>query len=242
MSPEQDTPEQETGYRIWAADNVVYGPVELPSLVAWIKDARVTADTWVFSEAQVRWSKAAALSELSLFFRHPASAASAADEAVSSAALKGLDLGVLRRVKLLASFTDEQLTRLVQSLEVLSIRQWSVVVKQGDNGDAMFMVLGGELRVRLLIDGHESILATLGPGDFFGEISLFDQGPRSADIVANVDSILLKVSAGAFDKLMEDAPDVAARFLLATTRTLTTRIRADNKRYRDSIHIARAAR
>ena len=234
--------EQDNGYRIWATDNVVYGPVELPTLVDWVRDARVTAGTWVFSEAQSRWSKAEALPELGLFFRRQTPAAAQAAQAASAAALKGLELGLLRRVKLLASFTDEQLARLVQSLEVLPVSQWAVVVRQGENGDAMFMVLGGELRVRLLIDERESQLATLGPGDFFGEISLFDQGPRSADIVANVDSTLLKVSAAAFDKLMQEAPDLAARFLLATTRTLTTRIRADNKRYRDSIHIARAAR
>jgi CRP-like cAMP-binding protein len=44
------------------------------------------------------------------------------------------------------------------------------------------MILQGELRVRVMIGQKETILTTLGPGDFFGDISLFDHGPRSADV------------------------------------------------------------
>ena len=63
---------------------------------------------------------------------------------------------------------------------------------------------------------------------------------RSADVVANQDSKLLKIGAAAFQKLQTEAPDLAAPFLFAMGRTLTSRIRADNKRYRDAINFARA--
>ncbi len=56
------------GFRIWASDDRVYGPVELPELVSWIKDERVLADTWVFSHKDDAWAKAAETPELSLFF------------------------------------------------------------------------------------------------------------------------------------------------------------------------------
>jgi CRP-like cAMP-binding protein len=105
----------------------------------------------------------------------------------------------------------------------------------------MYLVLEGELRVRLMVGGKETLLVTLSPGEFFGEISLFDQGPRSADVVANTDSLLLKISSASFEKLLNDAPNLAAPFLFAMSKTLTSRIRADNKRYRDSIQFARAA-
>ena len=78
-------------------------------------------------------------------------------------------------------------------------------------------------------------------GEFFGDISLFDQGPRSADVVANTESLVLKISSEAFDELAKEAPEIATPFLLAIGRTLTARIRADNKRYGDSIKFARAA-
>ena len=105
-----------------------------------------------------------------------------------------------------------------------------MLFNQGDPSDAMFLVLGGELRARTMIGGRETILATFGPGDFFGEMSLFDHGPRSADVVANVDSTLLKITSVAFDRLTREMPALATPFLQATARTLSARIRADNKR------------
>src|SRR4029434_2405882 len=141
--------------------------------------------------------------------------------------------GSLRRVKILAEFTEEQLERLIHFMEVQPVRQWAEIVKQGQHGDAMYLVVEGELRVRMMIGGKESILVTLGPGEFFGEISLFDRGPRSADVGARTDSMLLKISAKKFERLISQAPDLAAPFLFAMGKTLTARIRADNKRYRD---------
>jgi CRP-like cAMP-binding protein len=144
-------------------------------------------------------------------------------------------------VKIFAELGDEQIAALLQYIQMLPIRQWAEIVKQGDPGDSMFLILDGEVRVRLMINGKESILATLGVGEFFGEISLFDDGPRSADIIANRDGMLLKVKVDDFRNLASKHPDVAAPLLMAIGRTLTARIRADNKRYRDSISFSRAA-
>jgi CRP-like cAMP-binding protein len=149
--------------------------------------------------------------------------------------------GILRRVKVLANLSDEQLSRFLGYVEVLNLRQWADVVKQGAPGDGMYLILEGEVRVRMLISGKEVTLATLSPGDFFGEISLFDHGPRSADVVANTDVTLLKISVAAFQQLSTDAPDLATPFLLGIGKTLTGRIRADNKRYRESVSFIRAA-
>ena len=105
----------------------------------------------------------------------------------------------------------------------------------------MFFILEGELRVRLVHAGKETILSTLGPGDFFGDLSLFDHGPRSADVVANSDSTVLKMTAANFGQLAKGEPDVATPFLLAAIRTLAARIRADNKRIGDSARLGGAA-
>ena len=105
----------------------------------------------------------------------------------------------------------------------------------------MYLVLEGELRVRLMINGKETILATLGPGECFGEIALFGQGPRSADVLANRESVLPKISSEAFDKLRYEAADLAAPILFSISRTLAARVRADHKRIKDSVSFARAA-
>ena len=54
---------------VWGVDQTPYGPVELPTLVSWIKDERVTADTWLFVGKTGDWQKAAQVPELQMFFR-----------------------------------------------------------------------------------------------------------------------------------------------------------------------------
>jgi CRP-like cAMP-binding protein len=229
---------QSVQYCIWAADNVVYGPVELPTLIDWIKDERVLPETWIFDQQNDRWRKAGELPEFQIFFRKNQPAA-APTEQPTWVFRKKVTPGMLRRVKALSEMTDQQLLRFVNYMEPQDVRQWTQIVKQGDTDDGMFLVLEGELRVRLMINGKETILATLGPGECFGEIALFDRGPRSADVLANKDSVLLKVTGDAFDKLRTEAPELAVPMLHAISRTLAGRIRADNKRIKDSVNFAR---
>ena len=234
---EQATPE--TGYKIWAVDDVVYGPVDLPTIAEWVKDERVVADTWVFVVRQDKWEKAGKLIELRSVFAsiQPGGAAP-----VAAPLIAGIRPGALRRVKILSEMSDQQLGRFAQFMEVENAKQFHTIVKQGDPGDAMYLILEGELRVRQMIAGKETVLVTLLAGEFFGDISLFDHGPRSADVVANNNSVLLKVSATSFQRLVQEAPELATPFLVSICKTLTARIRADNKRLRDSINVARATR
>jgi CRP-like cAMP-binding protein len=78
-------------------------------------------------------------------------------------------------------------------------------------------------------------------GDFFGEISLLDEGPRSADVIANTDSRLLKISASAFDGVMREAPALAASFLYGLSKSIGARVRILTQKYQDSIHFSRLA-
>jgi len=229
----------DAAFIVWGIDQTAYGPVELPTLVSWVKDDRVTADTWVYVAKNSAWLKADQVPELQMFFRRKAGHAGAGVSPVESP--RGLDPRALRRVKILANMSDAQLERFAEFMEVEKVPQWSTVVQQGDYGDTMYFILEGELRVRINVMGKETILATLGTGDFFGDIALFDQGPRSADVVANANSVVVKISSRAFNELAKAAPEIATPFLLAIGRTLTARIRADNKRYGDSVKLSRAA-
>ena len=222
-----------TDFTVWGADQAAYGPVELPTLVSWVRGERVTADTWIFDAKNSAWRKAAEVPELQMFFRPKAGGASALPPAAMSTG--AIDPRMLRRVKILADLTDEQLGRFAGFMETEKIAPWKVVVKQGDCEDSMYLILEGEFRVRVSAGDRETILATLGAGEFFGDISLFDHGPRSADVVANTDGVLLKITSQGIRKLAADAPAVALPFLLAMGKTLAARIRSDNKRYFDSV-------
>ncbi|HHY86523.1 MAG TPA: cyclic nucleotide-binding domain-containing protein [Verrucomicrobia bacterium] len=220
MQPQSDNPND---FFIWGIDHAPYGPVELPVLVSWIKEERVLADTWVFARRAGTWQRAAEITELKMFFGKK-------NHAADQPASRPITPRALRRIKILAELTDAQLEHLADFLELQRVPQWSVVVRQGEPGEAMYLVLEGELRARIPIGDQEMILSTFGPGEFFGEMALFDQGPRSADVVANVDSVLLRLSNTAFNRLTREAPALATPFLQSTARTLSARIRADNKR------------
>ncbi len=228
----------DTGFTVWGIDQTPYGPVELPVLVSWIKDERVSADTWIYQGATGAWRRASELPELQMFFK-PKGAHSAQMANLENP--RGVETRALRRIRILGGMSDEQLERFARFVEIQKVPQWSVVVQQGELGDAMYFVLEGELRVRINVLGKETILATLAAGEMFGDIALFDHGPRSADVVANTDSVLAKVTSSCFDTLEREAPDLLSHLLRSIGKTLTARIRADNKRFGDSVKFARAA-
>jgi len=226
-------------YSVWGLDNVAYGPVELPVLTNWVMEERVTADTWVFADENHSWCKAAQLPELTIFFERTGRAGG--PPPTSSSSLPGIKVGSLRRIKILAGMEEKQLRSFVQFMEVVRVRQFAEVFRRGEHGNAMYLVLEGELRARVMVDGKETTLSTMGVGDFFGEISLLDEGPRSADVLANSDSLLLKISAAAFDRVMREAPALAAAFLYGLSKSIGARVRVLTQKYQDSIHFSRLA-
>ncbi|MBL9170372.1 MAG: cyclic nucleotide-binding domain-containing protein [Verrucomicrobiales bacterium] len=237
-----DASATDVGYRIWGADRAVYGPVELPILVSWIREERVLPETWVFSEAQNQWLKAAQCSELQMMFRRRGGAsASPGDDLSVPNSLAGIKPASLRRIKLLAGLSDELLEKLIPFLELSEISQAVEITRQGQPGDAMYFILTGEVRVRLLIAGKESVLATLEAGEFFGEMALFDDGPRSADVIANRDTSVVKLTGDSLNQICAQVPELATPLLFALGKSLAARIRADNKRFRDSVNFARSS-
>jgi hypothetical protein len=225
----------EGGYIVWNPDRTAEGPIELPTLVGWIRGGKVTASTWLFLVNGGTWTRATDVPELQMFFH-----SGRGRQAGQLLSARGLDLQALRRVRLLAQFTDDQLARFAGYVEAEQLPQGSVIVKQGDRGNAMYVLLEGEVSVRLTVKGLETELATLHAGDFFGDFSLFDHGPRSADVVANCTCLLLKISTDQFDRIAREAPDLATPFLRAVGKTLTTRIRQGNKHQGEVVQMAHA--
>src|ERR1017187_5100372 len=132
-------------YFIWGIDNAPYGPVKLPVLIDWIQDERVLPGTWVFARGTSSWQKASEMPELENYFCRKIPAASAAP------ARAGFTPGSLRRIKILASLSDAQLAHLSEFMELKGVPQWAVVVRQGEPGDAMYLIMSGELRARTMI-------------------------------------------------------------------------------------------
>lgn len=235
MSDQSPQPE----FKVWAADDVVYGPVPLATLVQWIQDERVLGTTWIYSVAGNRWNKAVELPELADAFAGRTGPKTDTATGDTTLLVSGLRPGMLRRVKALATMNDQQLGRFVQLMEIARVEQYKTVVRQGAPGDAMYAVLDGEVRARIMAGGKETELARFGPGDIFGEMSLFDGGPRSADVVANSNSTLLRITAERFDRLCREQPELANPLLFELAKSLAKRIRADDKKIADVYRMAR---
>jgi SulP family sulfate permease len=141
-------------------------------------------------------------------------------------------------MKLFADLTDEQLAEFAAFLEPVEVRTNRIIVKIGEPGDAMYLIHRGEVRVSQLVENRETILAKLETGDFFGEFCLFGDGKRSADVVADNDCLLLKLSREGFLTVLEQHPATAARFLMAIIRFTESRLRSMNKKYVDSMLMA----
>lgn len=134
---------------------------------------------------------------------------------------------ILRRVPLFAHLGDEELGRLGTVARERPYPRNSVIVFADDPGDALYLVAAGQVKVVIVgEDGREVILAVLGPGDFFGELALIDDEPRSAHVIAMDDARLLVLRRDDFQRALETHPRIALGLLRAVARRLR---RADDK-------------
>jgi CRP-like cAMP-binding protein len=136
---------------------------------------------------------------------------------------------------LFSEFTALELGELLDLLDQMPVKNGDIIVQQDTPGDCMFLVVDGEVRVVHHRSGRDIALATLKCGDFFGEIALVDSGPRSADVVAQGDGLLLKITQASISALAGVYPTAAFKFLIAVGRILVSRLRTSNQRYVDSL-------
>ena len=105
------------------------------------------------------------------------------------------DEEVVRRAPLFTALDDAASATLRASMSGIKISKGQILFKEGDAGDRLFVVVEGKLKLGTSSgDGRENLLSILGPGDMFGELSLFDPGPRTATATAVVDSRLLTLA------------------------------------------------
>jgi CRP-like cAMP-binding protein len=133
----------------------------------------------------------------------------------------------LREIPLFAHLDATELHNIGHAAREKSYPKNSVILFEDDPGDALYIVLRGQVKVVLIgEDGREVILSILKDGDFFGEMSLIDDQPRSAHVIAMAESHLLVLHRDDFRKCLEDAPRIALGLLRALSRRLR---RADDK-------------
>ena len=101
----------------------------------------------------------------------------------------------VRKAPLFTALDDASAASLRASMSGVKLSRGQTLFKEGDAGDRLFVIVDGKLKLGTTSnDGRENLLSILGPGDMFGELSLFDPGPRTATATAVVDSKLLALA------------------------------------------------
>ena len=129
---------------------------------------------------------------------------------------------MLQKAPLWSGLTEKELKVIARSFKELKYESGDIIVRKGEAGVGFYLMAEGTVEVRS--DGK--VLSTLGPGQFFGEMSVLDGQPRSADVVALEPSRCLAMSSWSFKSIVSEHPKMALKMLQEFVRRL--RMNAQN--------------
>ena len=132
-------------------------------------------------------------------------------------------LDTLRSVALFSGCNNKELEKVARASDEISMTAGTLIVDQGQTGREAFVVMSGEVTVKR----NNRKVATLGPGDVVGELSLLDHGPRTATAICETDATLLVIDQRRFLSVIDDVPAISHKLL----SSLAARIRAMDRQY-----------
>ena len=148
-------------------------------------------------------------------------------------ATSSLTTDQLKAFQLFQNLEADDLALLLERHLCSSIAEEQVLVQENDWGETLYLILEGMAKVRCFSpDGEEVVLSLLGPGDVFGEMTLLDEEPRSADVIALIPLRLAKFPGAVFRRLMLGRAPLA----VGIARLQSRRLRTLNRRF--AVHAA----
>ena len=139
---------------------------------------------------------------------------------------------VVRKAPLFTALDDAAANSLRASMDSVKIGKGGILFKEGDSGEHVYVIVEGKLKLGTSSgDGRENLLSILGPGEMFGELSLFDPGPRTSTATAVTDAKLLSLSHAKLIPWLRENPDVSLQLLAR----LAQRLRRTNEAVGDLV-------
>ncbi|MBI3241221.1 MAG: cyclic nucleotide-binding domain-containing protein [Chloroflexi bacterium] len=145
-----------------------------------------------------------------------------------------MSLDFVRRLPLFADLPEADLRELYQRAEPMALAAGEWLMREGESGDALFVILEGGIEITKRSGGQEVALALREPGEVIGEMALLEHAPRSASGRAAQDTRLLKIDSNAFRQVLMTSPTAA----LALLRTANMRLRSTEALLRQSEKMA----
>ena len=147
---------------------------------------------------------------------------------------------VLKKVILFKYLSPSELDSLASRLQRREIAKGTVIFKEGSDGQEMFLITRGEVEISITRNDSKLVLAELGESSFFGEMALITDKPRTATVMALIDSEAYVLSKSEFQGLLVKEPQLMARLLMAMAEVLSQRIQATNENLETYFLINRA--
>lgn len=143
-------------------------------------------------------------------------------------------LQLLQQVDIFQGVPDRVLEELLESAQTLAYEKGDAVFREGEPGSGMYLVIGGAIELlKAVTRGQGQRLALLDRGQIFGELSLFDDLPRSASASAFVTSSLLFFPARQFHELLDERPNFAPQLMRNMVKKLALRLRDADEEIRE---------
>ncbi|RKH01635.1 cyclic nucleotide-binding domain-containing protein [Corallococcus praedator] len=151
-----------------------------------------------------------------------------------------MDAAVLKKVALFEGLTQGQLAKVAQIARSRTYTAGDFVFREGDTGQDMFILTDGKVRISKSVPGiGEEALAILEPGQYFGEMAVIEDSPRSADAIAHSGCTVWVIERAKLDQLMFTDKDLAYVLLWTFVRTLSERLRETNDKIKGFFAISR---
>lgn len=141
---------------------------------------------------------------------------------------------ILQKINIFEGLTPFQRAKIAKYFRQQNYEPKARIIKEGEPGDGMFVIKDGAVKiVKQLTDTEEQVLANLVDGDFFGEIALLDNSPRSASVYAISKVTMLELYRASLLELLDKEPKIGVKVLYNLAKILAERIRASGDKIRD---------
>jgi CRP/FNR family cyclic AMP-dependent transcriptional regulator len=139
---------------------------------------------------------------------------------------------VVRRAPLFEALDSDDAEALLTQMSPVRMERGDILFREGESGDSLYVIREGKIKLgRSSSDGRENLVAILGPGEMFGELSLFDPGPRTMTATAVAETQLMGLGNDSLTGLLTGRPEVAKALLAA----LAKRLRRTNEHLADLV-------
>ncbi len=137
----------------------------------------------------------------------------------------------LQKIPLFSHLSEQEIYQVAKLSFVKPYKKETTLFVEGMPGEVLYVVLRGGVEVFKKSPKGEMVIAELGAGDFVGEMSLIDDGPRSASARVSEDSELLVVTRKCFKDMMQSDPRISAKLLMQFLLISNSRLRQADKRF-----------